>query len=37
MSAELDIIISLGSFVLTVFIGLGIRISFRRGRDVGDA
>jgi hypothetical protein len=36
MSSELDLIISFGSFFLTVFIGLAIRISFRRGRDVGD-
>jgi hypothetical protein len=37
MSSELDLIISFGSFLLTVLIGLGIRIGFRRGRHIGDA
>jgi hypothetical protein len=37
MSSGLDLIISFGSFILTVLIGFGIRICFRRGRDVGDA
>lgn len=36
MSSGLDLIISFGSFFLTVFVGLGIRVGFRRGRDVGD-
>jgi hypothetical protein len=36
MSTEIDLIISFGSFLLTVFIGLGIRIGYRRGRDIGD-
>jgi hypothetical protein len=36
MSSNLDIIISFGSLLLTVFVGLGIRIGFRRGRGIGD-
>jgi hypothetical protein len=36
MSTEIDLIISFGSFLLTVVIGLGVRIGFRRGRDIGD-
>ena len=36
MPAELDLIISFGSLLLTVLIGLAIRFGFRRGRDVGD-
>jgi hypothetical protein len=36
MSSELDLIISVGSFLLTICVGLGIRIGFRRGRHIGD-
>jgi hypothetical protein len=36
MSSDLDIIVSFGSLLLTVFVALGIRIGFRRGRGIGD-
>jgi hypothetical protein len=37
MSFVTDAILSAGSLGLTVLIALGLRIGFRRGRDVGDA
>lgn len=36
MSLDTDLILSIGSLVLTLVIALGFRTGFRRGRDIGD-
>jgi hypothetical protein len=36
MSLGVDVILAFGSFGLTVLVALGLRIGFRRGRDLGD-
>lgn len=36
MSFDTDLILSVGSLLLTIVVALVLRIGFRRGRDVGD-
>lgn len=36
MSIVTDAVLSFGSLGLTLLVALGLRVGFRRGRDIGD-